>query len=80
MAKFTVIPGTPPPDTPKQRVINRLKAIERPPEILECPRCAGREVLELRSGVTHKDGKISGGIKTVVCATCFLKGERVVLA
>lgn len=79
MAKFTIIPGTPPPDTPKQRVIDRLKA-HKDPEILECPRCAGREVLELRSGVTHQQGKITGGIKTVVCATCFLKGERVVLA
>lgn len=79
MAKFTVIEGTPPPDTPKQRVVDRLKAI-RQPDILECPRCAGREVLELRSGVTHKQGRISGGIATVVCATCFLKGERVVLA
>jgi hypothetical protein len=80
MAKFTLIPGSKSSDTPKQRVIDRLRAGEKHAEILECPRCDGREVLELRSGAALFDGKVSGGMKTVVCAACFMKGERIVLA
>jgi hypothetical protein len=79
-AKFIVIDGSPPPDTPKQRVIDRIKKHPKPASMLQCRRCGGREVLELKAGVLYQDGKTKGGIKTIVCASCFLKGERVVLA
>lgn len=72
-----LIPGTPPPDTPKQRVINKIKA---PGVVLECPRCAGRDVLEITNGATISKRKLVGGTKMVVCAHCYMKGERVVLA
>jgi hypothetical protein len=80
MAKFTVIDGTPPPDTPKQRVVDRIKKHPKPASMLQCRRCGGREVLELKAGVLYQDGKTKGGTKQIVCAHCFMKGERVVLA
>jgi hypothetical protein len=80
MGKFIVIEGTPPPDTPKQRVIDRIKARARPANMLQCRRCGGREVLELKAGVMFQDGKTKGGVKQIVCACCFMKGERIVLA
>jgi hypothetical protein len=80
MAKFTVISGTPPPDTPRQRLVDRVKARARPETMLQCPRCGGREVLELKAGVMFQNGKTKGGTKQIVCACCFMKGERVVLA
>lgn len=75
-----LIPGTPPPDTPKQRVIDRLKAAPKPGDMLECPRCASREVLTLTLGALLKGGKMVGGTKQIVCASCFMNGERIVLA
>jgi hypothetical protein len=80
MAKFTVINGSPPPDTPRQRVVDRLKKAPKPASMIQCHRCAGREVLELKTGVLYQGGKTKGGTKAIVCAGCFMKGERVVLA
>jgi len=80
MRKFEIIQGTPPPDTPKQRAVDRLKAAPKPAGIVQCPRCGCREVLELKSGVKLNNGKPTGGISQIVCAACFLKGERIVLA
>lgn len=77
---LTVVRGTPPPDTPKQRVVDKLKRQPRPATMLQCPRCAGREVLELKSGASMQGGKLKGGATQIVCATCFMKGERIVLA
>lgn len=80
MPKFTVIDGSAPPDTPKQRVLNRIKAGPKPAAMLSCYRCGCREVLELKTGVLMQDGKPTRGTKAIVCAACFMKGERVVLA
>lgn len=74
---LTIIHGTSPPDTPKQRVIDKIKA---PGVVLECPRCAGRDTLEVTNGVMVKNRKVVGGTKMIVCAHCYVKGERVVLA
>lgn len=79
MPKFEVIPGTPAPDTPVERVRARLRKTAQP-GILQCPRCAGREVVELRSSMNYRAGKASGGVKRWACAACWLRGERVVLA
>lgn len=79
MTKFIVIEGTPPPDTPKQRVINRIKKHPKPPAMIQCHRCGCREVLELKAGVLFQNGKTKGGVKQIVCASCFMRGERVVL-
>jgi hypothetical protein len=48
--------------------------------MLQCNRCGGREVLELKTGVMLEGGKPKGGTKQLVCANCYMKGERVVLA
>lgn len=75
-----VITGTPPPDTPKQRVIDRLKKRAKPANMIQCPRCGGREVLVTLLGAMLKDGKLVGGTKQIVCGHCYMNGERVVLA
>ncbi len=79
MPKFQVIQGTPAPDTPVERVRKRLRA-HKPPEMLQCLRCAGREVIEAKVGMVMKNGRASGGTKSILCATCHRNGERVVLA
>ena len=48
--------------------------------MLECGRCGGHEVIQTKTGVLFKDGKTVGGTKQTLCALCFSKGERVVLA
>jgi hypothetical protein len=73
-----LIPGTPAPDTPTERVRKRLRAL-KPADMLECPRCAGREVLVTITGAVYQGGKVKGGTKSWVCAGCHRKGERVVL-
>lgn len=78
MAKLHSIAGTKPPDTPKQRVADRMKQ-NKPMPLIECPRCAGHEVIETKVGVMMKSGKPTGGTKQLICATCAIKGERVVV-
>jgi len=51
----------------------------KPPAMLQC-RCGGREVIVSLTGVMLKDGKPFGGTRQLLCAACFTKGERVVLA
>jgi len=74
-----LIPGTPAPDTSAEAVRRRQRAA-KPAEMLQCPRCAGREVLASVTGATIKGGRVSGGTKAWICAGCHRKGERVVLA
>uniref|UniRef100_A0AB39C0I8 Uncharacterized protein n=1 Tax=Pakpunavirus sp. TaxID=2833053 RepID=A0AB39C0I8_9CAUD len=47
--------------------------------LLRCHRCGGGEVFETKVGVIYKNGKASGGTKQHLCASCFMRGERVVL-
>jgi hypothetical protein len=75
-----LIRGTVPPDTPRQRAVDKVKAAPKPGTMLQCPRCGGREVLSLLSGVLFKNGKPTGGTRQIVCAACYMKGERIVLA
>lgn len=76
--RFHVIEGTPAEDTPKERVYKRLRA-QKVPGMLQCPRCAGREIVETRLGAMWRPGGIKGGVKQYLCATCLLKGERIVV-
>jgi hypothetical protein len=80
VSKFHVIDGTPPTDTPQQRVIDRIKAMPKPACMIQCHRCGGQEIIATKIGVMIKNGKPSGGTKQLICALCMLKGERVVLA
>lgn len=77
--RFTVIEGTPAPDTPAEQVRKRVRAADKPASMIQCHRCGGREVIETKIGVMKKNGKPSGGTKQLLCAGCFMKGERVVI-
>ncbi len=50
----------------------------RAPETLEC-RCGSRSFKWELSGPMLKAGKVTGGTKILICATCDRKGERVVI-
>lgn len=76
---LTVIPPTPAPDTPLERSRARIKAMPKPADIAQCPRCGGRELIEAKSGVTIRRGKASGGTKCFLCVLCLARGERVVV-
>jgi len=58
----------------------RSKAAAKPADMVQCPRCGGREVMETVIGASLVGGKLKGGTRQVVCVGCMLKGERVVLA
>ena len=79
MTKLHVIPGSQAPDTPAEQVRKRIRALPKPPEMVQCHRCGGREVIEAKIGMLRQNGKTKGGTKTLLCACCLLRGERVVL-
>jgi hypothetical protein len=70
----------PPLEKPLERKNSRARKAAKPPEMLQCPRCAGREVIVSTVGVLIKDEKLTGGTKQALCALCLMRGERVVLA
>ena len=70
-----LVPTAPVPAKPKTRTARASK----PADMLQCPRCHGREVVETILGAMLVAGKLKGGTKQIVCVGCLLKGERVVL-
>lgn len=78
MATLKLVPKAPVPE--KERVRQRVKRMPKPATMLQCGRCGGREVIEVKSGVLLQDGKTKGGTKQLLCAHCLVKGERVVVA
>ena len=74
-----IVPKGPPPDTAQSRLAKRLLAVAAP-DVLQCPRCGCREMIETVTGATLVRGRLKGGARAVVCAGCHLKGERVVVA
>ncbi|WP_443697691.1 hypothetical protein [Pseudomonas sp.] len=77
--RLLLIQGTKAPDTPTEEVRKRVRAMAKPATMVQCHRCGGREVIETKIGVLMKNGKPSGGTKTMICVGCLLKGERVVV-
>lgn len=73
---FKVIDGTPAPDTPKQRRLDRIRKA-KPPELIRCHRCQGNAMIQVKLGMVYVNGKASGGTKTTVCAMCLARGEYV---
>jgi hypothetical protein len=74
-----VIDGTAKDDDNRQKA---RKVMQKRPQaacLLRCHRCGGGEVFETKVGMIYKGGKASGGTKQILCASCFMKGERVVL-
>ena len=69
----------PPESTPPLEKLRQRIRANNPGALLQC-RCGCREAIEVKSGMVYKDGKAQGGTKQVLCAHCFMKGERRVLA
>lgn len=65
---------------PAAETKRRIRKAAKPAEVIQCHKCGGREVIETRTGVVLKDGKPSGGTKSLLCASCWNVGDRVVLA
>jgi transcription elongation factor Elf1 len=74
--RLHLIPSPP----PSERKNSRARKATKPPEMLQCPRCDGREVIVTTIGVLMQRGKLKGGTEQVLCALCLMRGERVVLA
>jgi len=74
--KLSIVPKTTAPESERRR--QRLKE-SKPAALIEC-RCGCCEVIEIKSSVLLKDGRPQGGVKQLICAACFAKGERVVLS
>lgn len=71
-----LIPPIPKPDEVPN---NRHKKASKPPEMVQCPRCSGREVIETVIGGMLQGGKLKGVTRQIVCVGCVMKGERIVL-
>lgn len=65
MPKFRVIDGTPPPDTPIERVRQKMRK-SRIQAIPSCSSCGGHEYVTARTG----------NITTKLCLTCIMQGRR----
>jgi len=71
-----LVPDAPPPDKPKTRTSRASK----PADMLQCPRCQGREFIETVIGAMLQARTLKGGTRQFVCFGCMLKGERIVVA
>lgn len=80
MTRLRLIHGTKSPDTPKERVRKRISSHRHPAHIARCHRCNGIELKEVRIGMTKRNGKLIGGTKQWICASCERNGERVVVS
>lgn len=69
----------PPASAPNQPKL-KSRAASKPAEMLQCPRCGGREMIETVIGAMMQARKLKGGTRQIVCVGCLLRGERVVVA
>lgn len=76
-SRLRIVPAAPVPA--KERVRQRIKAMDKPAAMLEC-RCGSRELIEVRTGVLLQAGKTKGGTRQLLCAACLVKGDRVIVA
>lgn len=51
----------------------------KPDYLLQCPRCGGRELIETKIGMVMRNSKPAGGTKRILCASCLVRGEKVVV-
>lgn len=65
--------------TPAAEVKRRMRRHPKPAGMIRCHKCGGGEVLETRSNVVFEGGKTKRGTKILICAMCFMRGERVAL-
>ncbi|MYM81092.1 hypothetical protein GTP44_03840 [Duganella sp. FT50W] len=71
-----VVPSAPAPEQTKLK----SRTATKPAEMLQCPRCAGREFIETVIGAMIQARKLKGGTRQIICVGCMLKGDRVVVA
>lgn len=71
-----LVPATPNPPEP---VNSRAKKASKPADMIQCPRCGGREVIETVIGALIQARKLKGGTRQLICVGCMLKGERIVI-
>lgn len=64
---------------PEEGPNSRRKRATVPPEMIQCPRCSGREFIETVIGAMLQAKKLKGGTRQIICVGCLLKGERVVV-
>lgn len=77
---FTVIDGTPEPETPKTRRLARIKAAT-PAVLVRCPRCASNMMMQVRLGMFWSaQHRPVGGNKQTICADCLSRGEYVLVS
>lgn len=68
-----LVPPAAEPDKPKLK----SRTASRPAEMLQCPRCSGREFIETVIGAMLQARKLKGGTRQIICVGCLMKGERV---
>lgn len=65
--------------SPKQAVIERIKAEPRPDGLLQCPRCGCRTIItRLVNSAFIKNGRRQGGteIEKDICGECYKRNIR----
>ena len=72
--------GTPRPSSPKGELKSRLRKRPKPPDMLQCHVCGGRELIPAYTGMIYKNGKATGGTKQWLCTMCLIGGRRVVVS
>lgn len=60
-------------------MLGRVRKAPKPEHVIRCKRCTGTSVLQVRLAMTYRNGKPVGGQKQLICETCFMRGERVVV-
>lgn len=77
---LSVVPVEPEVGNPTAASRARIKAMSHPGDVIQCPRCGGRETIETRIGAMRRpNGSSYGGTKALICAACHRNGERVVV-
>lgn len=71
---LSLVPPTPP--DAKTALVERIKAIRRPPGALVCSKCGGMDTLMIRHGDRIEGGRIKPGqvIEKGLCPHCWKAG------
>lgn len=71
---LSLVPPTPP--DAKTALVERIKAIRRPPGALACSKCGGMDTLMIRHGDRIEAGRVKPGqvIEKGLCPHCWKRG------
>lgn len=77
---LAVVPEVPEVGNPTTASRSRIKAMSHPGDVIQCPRCGGRETIETLIGAMRRpNGSSYGGTRAMICAACHRNGDRVVV-